>query len=272
MSEELSQEVKSVLGEILNKGSEIKEALKLKFNHPSKRSQEEILTDPNIFYYSLYEGFWKIFEQIKNNIENPLVQPWIRVIIESASDILWYSQKDEDDKKDIACQYFLCTLGILGGKQGNLNYDSFLTLLINSKEKNQFEDLKKKGYPIKEIHKRWHNLFPPISEDSLPNVVEEYFLTMENNPIKKEQLDIFFRHMSLYHHPSLMINNLDRESKDQSHVFRCFSLISICGLSLIRFSTSKEEINKDSEFIKLNQKVNELIKKLNLDRKNETAR
>jgi len=114
-----------------------------------------------------------------------------------------------------------------------------------------------------------HNLFPPISEDRLPEEIKQYFLNMNLNSIKKEQLDLFFRDMSLYHHPSIMINNLEKEFKDKSHVFRCFALISLCGLSLIRFSIDKIQYTpKDISIKELNEKVNELIKKLYLS-KNE---
>jgi hypothetical protein len=259
MKTENIEETKQILKEIYEEGFNIRDFLKEKYNSFSKKPKEEILTDPNLFYYSLFGDFWKLFKLISKNIENPLIQPWIRVIIEQSCDILWYYQQDE--KREIVARYFLCILGLLGGKQGDLNYDSFLKLI--PKEKNKFEELKVKGYPIKEFHKLMHNLFPPISEDRLPEEIKEYFLNMNLNSIKKEQLDLFFRDMSLYHHPSIMINNLEREFENKSHVFRCFALISLCGLSLIRFSIDKTQyVSKEGFIEELNKKVNELIKKL----------
>ena len=74
---------------------------------------------------------------------------------------------------------------------------------------------------------------------------------------------MFFRDMSLYHHPNIIINNLDREFNDKSHIFRCFASLSICGLSLLRFSAEKSIDKAKQEFIiNLNKQVNELIIKL----------
>jgi hypothetical protein len=261
MKKESVEEVKLTLTAIYQDGFTIGDFLKEKYNSFSSRPKEEILTDPDLFSYSLFGDFWRLFKLISENIENPLIQPWIRVIIEQSCDLIWYSQQNE--KKELATKYFLCILGLLGGKQGDLNYDSFLKLIITGK--NKFEELKNKGYPIKEAHKLMHNLFPPISEDRLPEEIKKYFLTMNLNSIKKEQLDLFFRDMSLYHHPSIMINNLEREFENKSHIFRCFALISLCGLSLIRFSIDNlQYIPKDDSIEELNKKVNELIKKLYL--------
>lgn len=267
MSEESTdiKEVKSLLNEIYEKALEIKDVLKEKYNSPATRTEEEILTDPDILYYSLFENFWKLFNIISKNIENPLILPWVRIIIEQFSDILWYSQKNEIEKRNIACKYFLCNLGFVGGKEENLSYDNLLNLLESDEEKVKFEALKNKGFPKKEFHKILHKLFPPISENSLPNILEKYFLNLKNNSIKKNQLDMFYRDMSFYHHPSLAINNLEKEFKDKSHIFRCFALISVCGISLIGFSAEKQEYGLGENFIEnLNKKLNNLFKNLYL--------
>ncbi len=265
MSETDIQEIKEALKEIYEKGFDIRDILKEKYNYSSRRSKEEILIDPDIFYYSLFESFWKLFKIIGDNIENPLIQPWIRVIIEQSSDIFWYYQKSEIEKKEIACKYWLCALGFVGGKQGNLNYDNFLYFLEDTNKKNKFLVLKKEGYPSIKIHREWHNLFPSVSESNLPDFIEKYYLTLKGNSIKKLQLEMFFRDMSLYHHPNLIMSKLGKEFEDKSHMFRCFALLSICGMSLIRFSL-EEVINiPEPKLIEeLNNKINVLFKKLYL--------
>lgn len=263
-------EVKETLKEIYEKGFEIRNVLKEKYNYISLRSKTGILIDPGLFYYSLFESFWNLFKIVSENIENPLVQPWIRVIIEQSSDIFWYSQKNENEKKDIACIYWLCALGFVGGKQRDLNYDDFLDILDDPKKKTKFLELKKGGYPIKKIHNEWHHLFPSVSEDCLPSFMEKYFLNMGGNFIKKSQLDHFYRDMSLYHHPSILMNKLEEELSDRSHLFRCFALISFCGMSLIKFTTEEIIDNPTPDFIEeLNKKINLLFKKLYLERKNQ---
>ncbi len=261
MSEE---EIRETLKEIYEKGFEIRNILKEKHNYPSKRSKEEMLIDPEIFYYSLFESFWRLFKIISENIKNPLIQPWIRVIIEQASDIFWYYHKNEIEKKEISCKYWLCALGFVGGKQGNLNYDRFLDFLENKNEKNKFLTIKNEGYPPEKIHRIWHDLFPSINENSLPDFMEKYFVNLSGNSIKKFQLDRFYRDMSLYHHPNIVMDNLEREFNDKSHIFRCFTLMLTCAISLIKFSMEetikeKQEINFSENFYK---KVNELVKKL----------
>ena len=43
-----------------------------------------------------------------------------------------------------------------------------------------------------------------------------------------------------YHHPTIIIpGQLEVEMKDQSHLFRSFALMQMCGLSLIEFLTSE---------------------------------
>jgi len=263
-------EIKETLNEIYKKGSEIRDILKEKHNHPSMKSKEEILIYPEIFYYSLFESFWKLFKIISDNIENPLIQPWIRVVIEQYSDIFWYSQKSETEKKEIACKYWLCALGFVGGTQGNLNYDGFLSFLGDANEKSKFSLLKSEGYLPKKIHKEWHNLFAPVNENSLPNFMEKYFLNLKGNSIKRSQLDRFYRDMSLYHHPNIIIDSLEREFNDKSHIFRCFTLMSVCAINLIKFSAEeiikKPKINFPEDFYK---KIDELIKRAYGGRKNE---
>lgn len=265
MSEEITlKEVSETLREIYEKGFEIRDILKEKNNRSSKRSTEELLVDPDLFYYQLFESFWKLFKIVSDNIESPLIQPWIRIIIEQSSDIFFYSQKSEDKKKEIACKYWLCALGFVGGKQGNLNYDNFLNFLKNQKDKSKFIELKKKGYPIKKVHELWHELFPNINEDNLPSFIEKYFINLKENFINKSQLDLFYKDMSLYHHPNILITtNLEIELNNKSHIFRCFTLMSVYAISLIKFSAEeiiiKPEINLSEDFHK---KVNELIRKL----------
>ncbi len=270
MSENNLKEINETLKKIYEKGFEIRDILKEKHNHSSGRPVEEVLIDPELFYYSLFESFWKLFESLSCNIENPLIQPWIRIIIEQSSDIFLYSKKSENEKKEIACKYWLCALGFVGGKQGNLNYDNFLNFLDNQKAKPKFIKLKENGYSIKEIHKLWHELFSPINENSLPSLIEEYFINLKGNFINKSQLDLFYRDMSLYHHPNiLIINNLETELINKSHIFRCFTLMSACAISLIKFSVKeiikKPEIDFSEDFYR---KINELIKKLYLEGKN----
>lgn len=268
MSEDKTNEVKEVLKEIYEEGFKIKEILKKESNYISKRPKEEILIDPKIFYYSLFESFWKLFKLVSNNIENPLIQPWTRIILEHSLDIFSYYQKNEIEKKQIACKYWLCSLGFVGGKRGNLNYDNFLRLMDNPKEQNNFSEIKKEGYPIKKIHNIWYHLFPKINENELPNLVEKYFLTIKGNSIKKSQLEMFFKDMSLYHHPNIVLDKLESEFNDKSHIFRGFALISMCGISLIRFSYENNLYKGDKDSIeKLNDKINKLFSDLYLKRK-----
>jgi len=262
---ELIQEVKEALSGIYEKGFEIRDILKNKYNYQSGRPVEEILTDHDLFFYSLFESFWKLFKMVSNDIENCLVQPWIRVLLEQSYDI-FYLQGSEN--KEVASKYWLCALGFVGGEQGNLNYDNFLNFLDDSKKKSKFFELKEKGYLAKDVHRLWHKLFPDMSEDNMPKFIEGAFINVKGNPIGKSQLDLFYRDMSLYHHPNIIMENLEREFKDKSHIFRCFSLISMCGMSVIKFLTNKvikqPEKNFDEKFYR---KVNELINKLHGEKK-----
>jgi hypothetical protein len=269
--EDITQELEETLKEIYESGFEIRDILKEKYNYPSINPVSEILVNPNLFYFSLFESFWELFKIISSNIESPLVQPWIRVIIEQSSDIFWYSKEMDESKKEIACEYWLCALGFLGGKQGNLDYNDFLDILNNHKKKSKFLELKNNGYPKKEFHKIWHNLFPPINENRLPDIIEKYYLTLKGNSIKKLQLEMFFRDMSLYHHPNLIMNNLEKEFKDKSHMFRCFALLSICGMSLIRCSIEKKFCKIEKKKIKeLNKKINSLFQEFGKKNYNST--
>lgn len=276
------QEVKDALEEIYKKGFEIRDILKEKYNNPTiifsnfrtvngiflprSYTDAKLSVNPDIFYFLLFENFWKLFKIISDNIENPLVQPWIRIIIEQSSDIFLYSEKKEIEKKEIACKYWLCVLGSLGGKQGNLDYDNFLDFLEDGDEKSKFTGLKKKGYPKKEFHRISHELFHSVSENNLPQSIEKYFLNLKGNFISKSQLCDLYRDMSLYHHPNIIMNKLGEEFDDKFHIFRCFTLISVCGISLIKSST--EEIIKEPERDlneEFNKKINELIKRAFVD-------
>ena len=94
--------------------------------------------------------------------------------------------------------------------------------------------------------------------------MEEYHLNMKGNPLKKHQIDLFYKDMSLYHHPNILITlKLEREVKDKSHLFRCFTLMSLFAIALIKFSTEKIIKKSEKEFIEdINKKINELIHKL----------
>jgi hypothetical protein len=264
---EKSQEV---LNEIYRAGQKITNILKERNNKFSNRPVEQILTEPDLFFYYLFEGFWKLFKTLSENIENPLVQPWVRVTIEQSADIVYYNHLRENEKKDLAIKYFLCSIGFVGGKMGNLDYQKFLDIMDESSGKNNFSKLKEDNYPHEKIHKIWHELFPNINENNLPEFIEKYFLTFKGNSIKKSQLDGFFRDMSLYHHPSIALNNLEKEFAEKSHLFRCFALISISGLSLIRFA--EEELVNDQKLNLsegLNNKIFEMFKQLFMVKANE---
>ena len=63
-----SEEIKEILKEIYEKGFEVRDIIKEKYNYSSIRSKEEILIDPDLFYYSLFESFWKLFKILSDNI------------------------------------------------------------------------------------------------------------------------------------------------------------------------------------------------------------
>ncbi len=262
-------EVKETLKEIYERGFEIRDILKEKYNKVSNKSKEEILIDPELFQYSLFENFWRLFKIVSDNIETPLVLPWIRLIIEQASDIFdYHSRKNDEKKKELACKYWLCALGFLGGKEGDLEYPDFLEFLQNRMDKKKFSNLKEKGYPKRSFHIEWDNLFARVNESKIPEIIEKYFSNMKGNPIRKNQIDCFYKDMSLYHHPNLFITSkVEEELKDKSHLFRCFALISLFGIGLIKFSIEEILNNPEPKFIEeLNKKINILIKKLYLKR------
>ena len=259
MNKENIQEVKKLLSKIHEKGFEIANIIKQKNNYISTKPKEEILIDPELFSYYLFDLFWKLFKRVSENIENPLVQPWIRIVIEQASDFIWCSKNKDND---IACKYWLCHIGFVGGKQKDLEYDNFLELLLNQKTKAKFLTLKDEGYPKKKIHDEIHNLFPAINEKNLPSFIERYFLNVRGDFIKKEKLDMLYRDMSFYHHPSLLMNKIDYEFEDKSHLFRCFILISLCGMSLIKYASDEIIKNSGNSFDDLTESVNSLIKGL----------
>jgi hypothetical protein len=252
------EEIKGVLNEVCEKGFKIRNILKEKYNHPSEKSQEEILINPDVFQYSLFESFWNLFKIVSDNIENPLILPWVRVIIEQTTNLFWYSQKTETEKRNIACKYWLCTLGFVGGKQGNLTYEGFLNYLDDN-EKNEFSALKNEGYPPIKIHTNWYNLLAHVNNKSLI-FIEKHFIMLNGESIKASQLIHFYKDMSLYHHPNLIMNNLENEFINKSHIFRCLSLMSICALSLIKFYleelVKRPEMNFSEEFYR---KLNELL-------------
>ena len=268
MNEEIIREMSEILEIIYSEGKTILENYKNENNSTfvSKGEivLEELFVKDSSFKIFQMESFWKLFRETKKNIENPIVQPWIRVIIEQASDIIWYLGKEENKRKIIACKYWLCTLGFLGGEYANMKYDKFLELLDNPDEKTNFSQLKEKGYPIKKIHKIWHNLFPAINEENMPQEIINYFLTIKGNSIDKSKIEMFFRDMSLYHHPNLIMDQLERESEDKSHVFRCFALVSLSGLAIIKSYKEKNISETEEEFFQsLNNKMIEVYKKIN---------
>ena len=167
MENEIILELKGVLREIYLKGFEIQDLLKEKYRRPlplesaslsRRRIEAEIMINPDLFHLSLFDSFWKIFKSVSDYIENPLMQPWLRVIIEQTSDIFFYYELDESKKKEVACKYWLCTLGLLGGKNGNLDYDGFLELLDDPSARSEFSGLKSQGYPMEKFHKIQHFL------------------------------------------------------------------------------------------------------------------
>src|SRR3989338_3749301 len=248
MSEELNNRIKFFLNKISEEGGKSLEVFKNKENSNSfirgKNTLEELFIKESSFLIFQLESFWSLFKIVIKNLDNPIIQPWIRVIIEQSSDIIFYLDKPGDEKKNLACKYWLCTLGFLGGNHSGMNYDNFVNLLNDSTEKNKFIEIKEEGYSFKRIHSIWYKIFPSLTEeDKIPSFIEEYFLTIKGNNIQIIQLERFFRDMSLYHHPNLIMNNLEREEKDKSHIFRCFALTSLCGLALLKY-LNKKEINK----------------------------
>ncbi len=280
LSQEIIKEVKETLKEIYEKGFEIADILKEK-NQPIEKKANlglinvnELFADTDIFYHSLFESFWKLFKEVADNLDNSLVQPWIRVFIEQSCDIFLYSEKSKEKKEEITHKYWLCALGFSKEQVKNLNYDYFIDLLKDPKEKQKFLDLKRMGFPSSEFNKIWHEIFSAITEPNLPNCIEKYFLNMNNKRLTKKQISDFFGDMSLYHHPNILtINSLEKDIRNKSHIFRCFALMAICGRSLIYFFAREiikmPEKDLDEDFIK---KMNTQITELNKIRiKNDTT-
>lgn len=273
MENEIILELKDVLREIYLKGFEIQDLLKEKYGRPlplestslSRRTIEaEIMVKPDLFYFSLFDSFWKMFKSVSDCIENPLMQPWLRVIIEQTSDIFCYYELEEGKKKEVACKHWLCVLGLLGGRNGNLDYDELLELLDDPSVKSEFLDLKLQGYPMGKFHKIQHFIFPSVNEANLPESVYNRFKNSQGNPVAISNIERFCRDMSLYHHPTIIIpGQIEIELNDKSHLFRSFALMQMCGVSLIEFLTSEilEDPSKglDKNF---NQKLKEAFEKI----------
>ena len=264
MEEKTIYEVKKILTEINEMGFEIVSILKENNKSIENKanigliSANELFANTKVFSYLLFESFWKLSKQIVENIENPLIQPWLRVYIEKSCDIFLYFEKSESEREQVVYKYWLCAIGFSKEENRTLNYDFFMNLLKDSTQKQKFLDLKTKGFPSKEFNKTWHELFSAITEDNLPKCIEKYFLNMHDKLLTKEQISNFWGDMSLYHHPNILtINSIEIEKMDKSHLYRCFALMVLCARSLIYFFTK--------EIIKMPEKdfTNEFIKKIN---------
>jgi hypothetical protein len=269
MNEKLIEEGKLVLEEIYKIGFDIATKLKernkaFQYSEGSK-SLEEVSVDSNHFYFFMFDSYWQLFKIVSRNLENPLIQPWVRIVMEYTVDIFSYSQKSDEEKKKIATKYFLYNLGLLGGDYANLGYDKLLEFLGDSTEKSNFVELKKEGFPEYKILPKLHYVFDSPSKDKMPEFIEKHFLTFNGNPIKRKNLDVFLKEMSLYNHPSIVLNGLEIEFMTRSHIFKCFALISLFGMALIRFSY-------DGEIDRLNNKINKLITNLREDGLNDKER
>ena len=268
-------EIKEILREIYEKGFEITSILKennkvtLDKANAGEISVNELFADTNVFYYSLFESFWKLFKQVSENIENPLVQPWIRVFIEQSCDIFLYNEKTKEEKEQTTYLYWSCALGFSKNTTKNLDYNFFINLIKDADKKQKFLELKKDNFPSEFYSKTWHELFSAITKSNLPNNIEKYFFNLGGKTLTKEQISNFFGDMSLYHHPNILtINSLNLEKEDKSHLFRCFALMYLSSKSLIRFFAN-DVIKEPSKVLSkdVENRVNNLIKNLKESRR-----
>lgn len=259
-------EIKKILKEIYERGFEITSVFKernkiiLEKANSGKISSNELFADTNIFYYSLFESFWKLFKQVSENIENPLIQPWVRVFIEQACDIFLYNEKSQGEKEQLNYLYWSCAIGFSKNITQDLNYDFFINLIKDANKKRKFLELKRDNFPSEFYNKTWHELFSAITKSNLPNSIEKCFFNLDDKNITKEKIANFFGDMSLYHHPNILtINNLTLEKKDKSHLFRCFVLMYLSSKSLIRFFAN--EVIKEPNRI-LSKDIGDRVKKI----------
>lgn len=268
-------EIKEVLNKIYKNGFEITNVLKeknkslLEKANSGKISPNELFADTDIFYYSLFESFWKLFKQVSENIENPLIQPWVRGFIEQACDIFLYNEKSKEEKEQLNYLYWSCAIGFSKNITKDLNYDFFINLIKNPDKKQRLLDLKKDNFPSEYYNKTWHELFSAITKSNLPNAIEKYFFNLDGKTLTKEQIANFFGDMSLYHHPNILtINSLTLEKEDQSHLFRCFALMYLSSKSLIRFF-AKDIIQEPNKILSedIENKVKDIIKSLKESRR-----
>lgn len=268
--EEKINEIKKVLGEICERGFEITGILKEKNKlildkaNSGKISPNKLFSDIDVFYYSLFESFWKLFKQVSENIENPLIQPWMRVFIEHSCDLFLYNQKTDEEKEQITYLYWSCALGFSKNTAKDLDYDFFINLIKDRTKKQKFLDLKKDNFPSEFYNRTWHELFPAITKCNLPSEIEKYFFNLDGKNLTKKQISDFFGDMSLYHHPNILtINSLNMEKGDRSHLFRCFALMYISSKNLIRFFANEiikipeKDMSKD-----FTSRANQLFKEL----------
>jgi len=263
-------EIKEVLNKIYEKGFEITNVLKknnksiLEKANSGKITPNELFADTDIFYYSLFESFWKLFKQVSEDIENPLIQPWVRVFIEQACDIFLYNEKSKEEKEQLTYLYWACAIGFSKNVTKYLNYDFFINLIKNQDKKQKFLDLKKDNFPSEFYNRIWHELFSAINKSNLPNTIEKYFFNLDDKNLTKEQIANFFGDMSLYHHPNIItINSLNMEKENKSHLFRCFALMYLSSKSLIRFFAN-EIIQEPDKILSedIENKIKKIIKRL----------
>src|SRR3989344_6959082 len=144
MTDELIQEVKKALNEICKRGFKIADILKRRNKEIEDRANSglisinELFADTNVFYYSLFESFWKLFKQVSENIENPLIQPWIRVFIEQSCDIFLYNEKSKEKKEQLTYLYLSCAIGFSKNATKDLDYNFFINLIKDTDKKQTF--------------------------------------------------------------------------------------------------------------------------------------
>lgn len=217
---------------------------------PAEIARAQASTKPNNFESILLENYWNLFEEIASNIEISLSQFAIRPLMELASNILSYTHMTDIERQAAANKFFLCFFGKMyfaSKEQHWLNdYNRFLVLLKNPKDKQTFEQLRDNGFNEKEINKLNACLFPPSAFAGKTDAfLKDFFGDQMDGKRLTNIYNYAYSVFSSYLHGHLISLVLYfSETKNKKYIFRMSKTLVFAGLLIAQLSNGR--LNQDS--------------------------
>lgn len=211
-------------------------------------SQEDLLSQPEVFAQTLIDDFWKLFELALTQLENPAVVMVLRTLYEQCyKKMLHYSNSPRTTQRKLAIKSWAITNATMVRRISDLKYfdrsqdiqfQQWLKLLSGS-EKIRYRRIKDEGYSSGAISSEINKLYPALNSIVMHNRGDLVLAdgSSNNNP---EAIVIISNSLSGYVHGNTAnVADMTNDLLLRKHIYRSRTILCNVAFQFMSIVNSK---------------------------------